>query len=190
VKQLDENAPLKKLDDRKKMQTCNLQIVTIQKDGKDLALLGNPLLLKQTLLGIFSSMKCPARLILTAHDTAKKLSKKETAIISGFQSPIEKEILEVLLRGTGPIIICLARGLEGMRIPVAWREPVAQGRMLLLSPFPGYIKRPTVETAEKRNHFIAELAESILVINASEGGRLEEQVKLWESSGKQIQRLG
>ena len=102
---------------------------------------------------------------------------------------MEKEILTVLLGGTCPIVVALGRGLEGLRIPVSWRTPLEQERMVLISPFDGKVKRPTTETAKKRNHLVAELADSILVIYSAEGGQLADQVRLWENAGKRIQRL-
>jgi predicted Rossmann fold nucleotide-binding protein DprA/Smf involved in DNA uptake len=189
VKQLDENANLKKLDDRKKIKTRNLHIVTIQKDGKDLALLGNPLLLDQTLLGIFSSMKCPARLILAAHDYAKELSSLGKTVIGGFQSPVEKEMLEVLIRGKSAIVICPARSLIGMRIPAKWLKKIEASQLLILSSFPNYIKRPTKETILKRNQFIVHLSSELIIVHAEPGGKVEMAIREAESTGKKIHKL-
>jgi predicted Rossmann fold nucleotide-binding protein DprA/Smf involved in DNA uptake len=154
-----------------------------------LSFIGNIEILKQPLQGLFSSVKCPASLILKAHDLAQKLAEAGTPVISGFHSPVEREILTVLLGGICPIVIVLGRGLESLRIPQPWYIPLEQERMVLISEFDGKVKRPTVETAEKRNHLVAELAYSILVIYAVEGGRLADQVKVWERMGKQVQKL-
>jgi predicted Rossmann fold nucleotide-binding protein DprA/Smf involved in DNA uptake len=134
---------------------------------------GNPDLFGQPLLGIFASVKCPARLILAAHDAAGEISAQGKSVISGFQSPVEKEMLEVLLRGPSPIIICPARGLEGMRIPAAWRPKLANGLLLVISPFPAYIKRPRPETVLKRNQLVAQLASELLIVHADPGGKVE-----------------
>ena len=74
-------------------------------------------------------------------DQAQKWRKHGRCIISGFHSPIEKECLYILLRGSQPIVICPARSLERMRIPVEWRESIVKGRLLLLSPFDSSQKR-------------------------------------------------
>jgi predicted Rossmann fold nucleotide-binding protein DprA/Smf involved in DNA uptake len=151
--------------------------------------LGNPALLDLSLLGIFSSVKCPAALILKAHDTARGLSASGRAVIGGFQSPVEKEMLTVLLRGQSPIVICPARGLAGMRIPSAWRPKLARGELLVLSPFPGYIKRPRPETIHKRNALAAQLASELLIIHAEPGGKIEALVNEAQAAGKKITRL-
>jgi len=155
-----------------------------------LSYIGNIEILKQPLLGLFSSVKCPANLIIKAHDLAHKLAESGTPVISGFHSPVEKEMLSVFLQGTGSIAICLARGLEEMRIPSVWREPIERGRVVLISLSDGQVKRPTVANAEKRNHLVAELAQNILIIHTTKGGRLASQVEKWERAGKKVQILG
>jgi len=71
-----------------------------------------------------------------------------------------------------PIVICPARSLDRYRIPAAWQTALAQGRLLLLSPFPAAIRRATTETAHRRNEFVARLATEVAVIHANPGGRL------------------
>ena len=82
----------------------------------------------------------------------------------------------MLLRGTTPIVIVVARGLQGMRLPVAWREPIERRRLLLLSPFPAKIKRSTAGLAEERNRLALALAAQVLVIHATPGGKTESAI--------------
>lgn len=142
-------------------------------DGADLAALGNLEILKTPLLAVFSSIKCPAGLILKAHDTAKELSASGQAVISGFQSPAEREILTMLLRGKSPIVIFPARGLQGMRTPAVWKPALKSGQLLLLSPFPAGLRRATTEQAELRNRIVFSLADRVLIVHAAPGGKLE-----------------
>ncbi len=135
--------------------------------------LGDVSILQQPLLGVFCSVKCPASLILKAHDVSRELASQGLTVISGFQSPVEKEVLTVLMRGNGSIIVCPARGLAGMRIPMDWRPAIDAGKMLVTSPFDGQVKRPTDELARQRNLFVATLATGILFIHARSGGSLE-----------------
>ncbi len=142
----------------------------------ELACLGQVVLLQQPLLGVFASARCPATLILKAHDWAQSVKDSSLAVVSGFHSPAEQEILAVLLRGTSPIVIVAARDLEGMRIPAAWRSPIEQHRLLLLSPFPAKIKRSTAGLAEERNRLALALATQVLVIHATPGGKTESAI--------------
>jgi hypothetical protein len=81
---------------------------------------------------LFCSKRCPGDAILKAMDQVQKWREQGRCIISEFHSPIEKECLQILLRGGQPIIICPARSLERMRIPMEWRAGIGAGWILLL----------------------------------------------------------
>jgi predicted Rossmann fold nucleotide-binding protein DprA/Smf involved in DNA uptake len=140
---------------------------------KSIAALGNLGILEGKILGFFSSVKCPGQLILKTHDLAQQLKKANVTVIGGFHSPIERECLRILLRGTQPIIICPARSLGGMRIRVEHKKAIEKGRLLLLSPFNENQRRNTVETAMERNRFVAALADSVFVAHASTNSKME-----------------
>jgi len=129
-------------------------------------------------VALFCSVRCPGDGILAAYDSARRLRSQEATVISGFHSPVEKECLRVLLRGRQSVIICPARALDGMRIPKEWRMPLEQGRLLLLSPFENSPRRPTVETARKRNDMVAALADEALIIHVTPGGETERVAQL------------
>jgi len=155
----------------------------------ELTFIGNQELLHQPLLAVFCSVKCPASLILKAHDLAKELTVSGQAVISGFQSPVEKEMLTVLLRGSGPIVVCPARGLADVRTPAAWRMPIETGRMLLLSAFAADIKRADRANASHRNLLAASLANDILIIHAEPGSKIEALYVRIQANGKTIKIL-
>jgi len=138
------------------------------------------------LLAVFCSVKCPGSLILQAHDLAKTLQQAGVSSIAGFHSPVEKEMLTILLRGNQPIVMALARGLERMRIPDAYKKSLEQGRMLLISPFDAKQHRPTEKMAETRNLLVGALAERIMVIHAEPGGKLEQQCADFLRWGKSV----
>jgi predicted Rossmann fold nucleotide-binding protein DprA/Smf involved in DNA uptake len=151
---------------------------------------GEIALLNQSLLAIFSSAKCPANLILQAHDYAKEIRDGEMGVISGFHAPAEKEVLEVLLKGTCPIVVVLGRRLKGARIPAAWQSEIEKGRLLVISPFKEYQKYVTKEVSLKCNDLAARIAGRVLIVHASEEGSLEGQVKKWKSDGVLLEYLG
>lgn len=86
---------------------------------------------------------------------------------------MERECLTILLRGTQPVIICPARSLHNMQLPAVYREPLAQGRLLFLSPFSEKERRHTVEFATQRNRLVAALATAIFVSHAEPAGKTE-----------------
>lgn len=132
---------------------------------------------------LFCSKTCPGDAVLAAMDQAQKWREQGRCIISGFHSPIEKECLQILLRGVQPIIICPARSLEGMRIPKAWQEGIETGRILLLSPFDSSQRRLTAALSEQRNKLVAALADEVYFAHITPEGktaRLGEQISRWE----------
>ena len=150
--------------------------------GPPVSLIGDPALLARIPIALFCSVHCPGDLILKSYDLARTLRTAPATLIGGFQSPIEKEFLERLLRrpplqpahtdtGLPSIIICPARGLANMRIPRPWRDPLAAGRLLLLSTFADSIRRATAATAARRNACVAALAGRILILHAKQGGK-------------------
>ncbi len=144
-------------------------------DGAPAALrgLGALDLLARPKLAIFCSARAPGSVILQTYDLAQRLRQDRYTVIGGFHSPVEQECLTVLLRGPAPVIVCPARDIEDMRLPVAWRQPLAEGRLLILSPFSGGQRRPTAEMAQARNRFVAALADVIVIAHAERGGKTE-----------------
>jgi len=137
-----------------------------------LSALGNLDLLSLPKTAIFCSARCPGRVILTAYDQAARWRDTGRCIIGGFHSPVEKECLRILLRGSQPIIICPARSLP-QRIPAEWRQPWADGRLLLLSGFRAGENRITAELAIRRNEFVASLADEVYFAHITPGGHAE-----------------
>jgi len=61
-----------------------------------------------------------------------------------------------------------------MRTPSGWKAPLAEGRLLLLSPFAEKLRRITVDLAQKRNEFVAALADAVFVAHAAPGSKVEQ----------------
>ncbi len=154
-----------------------------------LTALGNLDLLQHHKLAFFCSIKCPGHLILQTYDLVRTLHDARIAMISGFHSPIEKECLTLLLRGTQPIIICPARSLQGMRLPAAWKTQMTGNRLLLLSPFDEKYRRATAELARLRNYFVATLADAVFIPYAAPGSKTEEFVSTILDWGKPVLTL-
>ena len=133
--------------------------------------LGNLDILRHPLLALFCSVRCPGNLILQTYDLARALRDAGTVVVGGFHTPMEKECLALLLRGSQPVVVCPARSIEGFRLPSTWKTPLAEGRLLLLSPFPAGQRRATADLAATRNAFVANIAERVFVAHAAPGGR-------------------
>jgi predicted Rossmann fold nucleotide-binding protein DprA/Smf involved in DNA uptake len=151
--------------------------------------LGDLASLSQPKTALFCSVRCPGDAILRAYDAAQKLRDDGVTVVSGFHSPVEKECLRILLRGKQPVIICLARALEKIRIPGDWRGALETGRLLLLSPFEKRPRRPTIESSHQRNELVAALSDEALIIHATPGGSIErvlESVDRWKIRRREL----
>lgn len=140
--------------------------------------IGNLAVLAERKIGLFCSIRCPGDAILRAYDAARDLRDDGETVVSGFHSLVEKECLRILLRGKQPIVICLARAVEKIRLPLDWRPALETGRLLLLSPFEKRPRRPTTESSHQRNELVAALADEVLIIHAESGGSIERISKL------------
>jgi predicted Rossmann fold nucleotide-binding protein DprA/Smf involved in DNA uptake len=144
--------------------------------------LGNLELLELPKTALFCSNRCPSNVILIAYDQAAKWRDAGRCLISGFHSPVERECLQILLRGSQPIIICPARTLP-QRVPPDWKKPLAAGRLLILSCFNEGASRPTSKLAAHRNEFVAALADEVWFAHITPGGemqRLAHKIAAWD----------
>ncbi|MBU0736233.1 MAG: DNA-processing protein DprA [Proteobacteria bacterium] len=169
--------------DRKNRRYPRLLMERLDRDAPvRLWAIGSLDLLNVPKTALFCSKTCPGDAILAAMDQAQKWRDQGRCIISGFHSPIERECLQILLRGVQPIIICPARSLEGMRIPKEWRDGIAADRILLLSYFKPSQRRLTAALSEQRNKLVAALADEVHFAHVTPGGktaRVAEQISGW-----------
>lgn len=61
--------------------------------------MGNVAVLQQRLLGLICSIKCPGSIILKTFDTIRALRDAGVTMVGGFLSPMERDCLDILLRG-------------------------------------------------------------------------------------------
>jgi predicted Rossmann fold nucleotide-binding protein DprA/Smf involved in DNA uptake len=151
--------------------------------------IGNLDILKTRLIGFFCSTKCPGSVIVHIYDLARALRDLGISVISGFHAPMERECLDLLLRGRQPVVLCPARNIQQMRLPAAWRTPIAEGRMLVLSPFGAPHRRPTAELAEQRNLFVSSLADPVVIAHANSGSKIDRLYTGIMASGKRVYTL-
>ena len=150
------------------------------------ALLGDPRILQGRLIGFFCSVRCPGDAILKTFDLARALRDADVTVVGGFQSPMEREFLDLLLRGSARVVVCPARGIGRMRVPREWKDPLKDGRLMILSFFDDCVRRPTATTSTTRNEYVAELAYSILIAHAEKGGKTEALCREALTRGKPV----
>lgn len=123
--------------------------------------LGNTELLKQNKVGFLASRKISSLSILPTLDWATEVSKREDiAIISGFHSKMERNVLEILLKGQCGIIIVLARGMY-RKLPKQYEEAMSQNRLLIISNEKKNVRRVSEQTAHKRNEYVKSISDEM-----------------------------
>ena len=119
---------------------------------------GNKDLLDRELVAFFASRKA------TPHDTqlalqwAESICQTDKVVISGFHSPLEKEVLNYLLERHHPVIFALGRALY-KKVPQHLQTAFDEGNLLFIS-FRGYT-RHSWKSSEIRNWKAAGLADEV-----------------------------
>ena len=130
----------------------------------DTKYLGNKQLLNLHKIGFIASRNTSTLDIIPTLDWAAEMSRqKDIAVVSGFQSPLEKDVLKFLLRGVCPIIIVLARGMY-RKLPEALQTPMDQQRLLIISNESDNTTRVSEITAHKRNEYVISISDEMKII--------------------------
>ena len=126
--------------------------------------LGNKQLLNLHKIGFIASRHASTLDVIPTLDWAVEISKStDVAVVSGFQSPLEKDVLKFLLRGVCPIIIVLARGMY-RKLPDALQTPMDQQRLLIISNESDNTNRVSKITAHKRNEYVISISDEMKII--------------------------
>lgn len=150
--------------------------------------IGSCELLDLPMTAFFASRQCPGAAIRAAMEWALQQARLKTVVVSGFHSPLEQSVLKVLIQARSPVVAILARPVSSAKLPPAWAEPLAQGRMAVVSSVSN-VKRLTTEAAALRNAQAAQLATSIVVAHASQRGSLAGLVTRWQQEQRRVASL-
>ena len=119
------------------------------------------------------SRNYPAKAVLPIYDWAKATRENGACVMSGFHSRLERDVLDILLKGNQPVILAAARGLP-KQYPAAVKKAIDDGRLLVTSPFPASVSRITADTSRHRNAFMLSVANRIVIGHMSQAGALAE----------------
>ena len=133
--------------------------------------LGNAALFNQVHAAFLCSRRVTPQAILKSLDWATQMRRENRVIMGAFQSPLERKVLDFLLRGTQGIILVLARPLWKAP-PLHLREPLNQNRLLILSPFPNSPTRVNSSMALHRNDWILSHAPRLILGSLDPSGSL------------------
>lgn len=134
--------------------------------------LGNCDLLKKHVIGFFSSRTTAPLSVIPTLDWAHEVARKsDIAVMSGFQSAMEREVLDILLGGKCGIIVTLNRSIY-RKVPPRYADAFANDRLLFVSLIPGDVVMPSTAQAAQRNKYIAETASSLVFSSVAESSSL------------------
>ena len=128
---------------------------------------GNKELLKLPKTAFLASSAIPLDMVLRCYDWAT--AKHEGCVVSGFSSKLERDVLHFLIKAKCPVILVLARRMYST-LPDEMKEPVEQGRMLIISTTDA--TRQSRATAYSRDRYICEQADELLLVGVSEESSL------------------
>jgi putative transposase len=143
----------------------------VQELGSGLRGMGNPALWHEKKLGVLCSRNAP------------KIGRLPEAAVyfGGWHSPKEKEILSYLLAHKKRVIACPAWGIERTSFESDVVEALEDNRMLVLEMRD---QAGDLASAEARNRFVMEQADSLFTPYVAPGGMLERMLKAMGEIGR------
>lgn len=141
-----------------------------------LQMIGNAALLdRPDKVAFLSSRRISPADVLKCYEWAEKVRDTDQCVVSGFQSPLEKDVLKFLLRGKAPVILVLARSLW-KTMPEELRDHVGLGRLLIVSPVAA--ARASAATAAARNRWILDHCTSLVLGSLDPDGNLAKLIAI------------
>ena len=122
-------------------------------------LFGNHSLLDRELVAFFASRNAPTEALALAKSWAQAISQTDRVVVSGFHSPIERGVLDVLLAARCPVVVTLGRSLY-RKIPAHLKQAYDEGRLLFIS-FRNN-ERSSFSSSQLRNWATARLASEVV----------------------------
>ena len=132
---------------------------------------GNQALLERKLTAFLSSRTIATDKVMACYDWATSLDSTSDCVVSGFQSPLEQDVLHFLLKKRIPVIVVLARAMY-KQIPDILKEAFDNEKVLFVSISNN--SRVNKATALSRNKYVVDMADNILFGMFTESSSLYE----------------
>lgn len=134
-------------------------------------------LLEKPATAFLYSTRCPGDKILEAYEWARHQCEIGGTVISGFHTPVEKDLLAILLRRGAKILCVTARDLPKAQ-PKELKPAAIEGRLMILSPFDyGKVIRPSRDSCSARNCFVLDLAKDHYIPHIADGCYLAQDIE-------------
>lgn len=122
-------------------------------------LFGNKDLLNRELVAFFASRNSPPEAIDLAREWAHEIAQTQKVVISGFHSPIERVVLDILLANGSSVVVTLGRSLY-RKTPAHLQKASDENRLLFMSLRDN--SRPSLSNSQQRNWLTADLAQEVI----------------------------
>jgi predicted Rossmann fold nucleotide-binding protein DprA/Smf involved in DNA uptake len=142
------------------------------KEAKMLNYKGNKEIMKMKKTGFLCSRTAPETMVEKAYEWAVEKSGAGECAVCGNYSHIERDVFEILLKGSGKIILVAAWELAGIMRPDI-QKALDDGRLLIVSPFGINSPNKSHFSAEIRNKLIVFLSNDLYIAHTEKGGTLE-----------------
>ena len=140
-------------------------------------------LLDRKAIAFLSSRTIATDKVMACYDWATSLNAETDCVVSGFQSPIEQDVLHFLLKNRIPVVVVLARAMY-KQIPEELEEAYNDGRVLFISI--SITPRVSKATASIRNKYVVDLAQEVLFGMLAEKSSLNEIYQYAKDNNKKI----
>ncbi|MEX2606243.1 MAG: hypothetical protein WD708_02770, partial [Kiritimatiellia bacterium] len=121
--------------------------------------LGNEELLKNPRIGFLCSRSPGPEAVLSAYAWAREQCDAEATVVSGFHSPVERDVFEILSRRRAKMIQVYARRLPRRLEP--WIiQLLERDRLLILTPHDDNVVRENRSLCLQRNELVRRLCEN------------------------------
>jgi predicted Rossmann fold nucleotide-binding protein DprA/Smf involved in DNA uptake len=146
--------------------------------------LGNADLLQLPKTAFLCSRHISASAVLKCYDWASEQRRQGVCVIGGFHSPLEKDVFQILIKGSQPLVMVLGRAMY-KNLPEIYQTALLRKRLLIVSVAPSTLRHST-QSAFKRNKYIIENAQKIVFGWLDPLGELTKLYENYKSSDKQI----
>jgi len=137
---------------------------------------GNLALLDLKPTAFLCSTRCPGDKVLEIYAWARRQCDEGGAVISGFHTPVEKDVLAILARRGAKIIWAPARDIP-KTTPPHLQSAESGGRLLIVTPFEdGKPSRPTKSSCSIRNRFVLTFSSAQFLPYVAEGSSLANDI--------------
>ena len=148
--------------------------------------LGNEILFDRHLVAFFASRETPEDVVPKALRWAEMICQTDKVVISGFHSPLEKKVLQVLLEHKHPVILALGRSIY-KRVPKEYVQPIEEGRMLIVNV--SNAVRQGWWTSQHRNFVVANWADECVWAGVHRGSTLDVPFDIYLSKSVKLEDI-